>query len=178
MSTSDQSVGSAPAPTNNTEEGNPPSRLSALLSFTQGIIPLLVALFILWYFGTALKRMFGLTSPSVTEVEWGRNVFLYGGLEALAFAAAGFLFGREVNRQRAETAERRADSAQRSADAARNSAAISAANGRALAEGVRALDDAGGGALSPARENMPLAAARATEFNALRRMADSLFPAG
>jgi len=130
MSTPEQKALAAPVPTDSDEVGSPPGTLSAILSFTQGVIPLIIAIVALWYFGTVLKRMFGLTGPTVTETEWGRNVYLYGGLEALAFAAAGFLFGREVNRQRAERAERHADSAQRDANSARNAAATSRANGR------------------------------------------------
>lgn len=36
---------------------------------------------------------------------WSRLIYLFSGVEALVFAAAGFLFGKEVNRRRAEQAE-------------------------------------------------------------------------
>lgn len=52
------------------------------------------------------------------ETRWARSIYLYAGVEAVAFAAAGFFFGTEVNRQRAEMAERRADEAIRAAAAA------------------------------------------------------------
>ncbi len=175
MPTPEQNAASAPAPNDGAEGGGPPSTLSAVLSFTQGLLPLIIAVAVLWYFGTVLKRMFGLTGPNVTEIEWGRNVYLYGGLEALAFAAAGFLFGREVHRQRAERAERHADSAQRDANSARNAAATSAANGRALAEGVRAIAEAP--AEDPARLEVAVPALGPANLRALRRMADTLFPA-
>lgn len=175
MSKLDQNINDAPALQGAVADDDPPSTLSSILSFAQGIIPLIIAIFILWYFGTALKRMFTLTTPNITEVEWGRNVYLYGALEALAFAAAGFLFGREVNRQRAEQAEKNADSAQRKANAANAAAATNAANGRALAEGVRAFAD------TPAEEALGVQAAspamKPTGLRALRRMADSMFPA-
>jgi hypothetical protein len=174
MSMSRQIDTASPTPTDGDDESRPQSTLSTVLSFTQGIIPLLVAIIILWYFGTALKRMFGLTGPAVTETEWGRNVYLYGGLEALAFAAAGFLFGREVNRQRAERAERHADSAQRDANSARNVAATNAANGRALAEGVRAF--AGVPTEEPTRLDAATPARGQADLQALRRMADTMFP--
>jgi hypothetical protein len=154
--------------------------LSSILSFTQGLIPLVVAIF-LWYFGSTLKKMFGLTSPNINEIEWGRNVYLYSGLEALAYAAAGFLFGREVNRQRAERAEENADKAQKDASAANKdasaahrAAADSAAGGKALAEGVRALDEAqSAGAADFAADRL---APRQPDVRALRRIADSFFP--
>jgi len=41
----------------------------------------------------------------ITDAQWNRYVYLVNGVEAIVFAAAGFLFGREVNRQRAENAE-------------------------------------------------------------------------
>lgn len=37
------------------------------------------------------------------EVTWTRAVFLLQGVEAVAFAAAGWLFGQEVGRQEAKT---------------------------------------------------------------------------
>jgi hypothetical protein len=49
------------------------------------------------------------------ELEWNRSAYLFAGVEAIAYAAAGFLFGREVHRQRAEQAEQRANAEQRRA---------------------------------------------------------------
>ena len=45
----------------------------------------------------------------VIQEHWDKALFLYKGIEAIALAAAGFLFGREVHRERAEKAEERAD---------------------------------------------------------------------
>ncbi|MCA1577733.1 MAG: hypothetical protein LC794_10280 [Acidobacteria bacterium] len=148
--------------------------LAAVLSFTQGLVPLLVAMIVLWYFGTVLKRMFGLTSPNIAEVEWGRNAYLYAGVEALAYAAAGFLFGREVNRQRAERAEENASRAQREATSAQRVAAQSVANGQALAEGVRELERAQVGARGAA-PGTPSAPSQ-SEVRMVRGIADRLFP--
>jgi hypothetical protein len=59
------------------------------------------------------------TKASVNnEVEWNRLVYLFGGVEAIAFAAAGFLFGREVHRRQAEKAEQQAAKAEKQADKA------------------------------------------------------------
>jgi len=69
-----------------------------------------------------LARQIGLPQP-----QWDRLVFLLNGVEAIAFAAAGYLFGKEVNRQRAEKAEERADAAEGDAT-----------SGRALATVVKA----------------------------------------
>jgi hypothetical protein len=74
------------------------------------------------------------------ETEWNRMLVILSSLEAVAFAAAGALFGTAVQRQRVkdaqsatEQAEGRADMAQRRADA--NSE--DAADGRALATAVK-----------------------------------------
>jgi hypothetical protein len=42
---------------------------------------------------------------SLNDTEWNRAIYLFGSVEAVAFAAAGYLFGKEVHRQRAENAE-------------------------------------------------------------------------
>lgn len=149
--------------------------LTTVLSFTQGLVPLLIAIVVLWYFATVLKQMFGLTNPAtVGEVQWGRNAYLYAGVEALAYAAAGFLFGREVNRQRAEKAEENASRSQREANSAHRVAAQSVANGRALAESVREFERAQGERRAATKEagHTP----EQTEVRMLRGMADRFFP--
>jgi hypothetical protein len=45
------------------------------------------------------------------QTEWERWVYVFGAVQAIAFAAIGWVFGREVNRERAEKAEQRADEA-------------------------------------------------------------------
>jgi hypothetical protein len=163
-----------PTPPVNPPEGGVKTSLATILSFTQGAVPLVVAIIILVYFGTVIKQMFGLTGPSVGEIQWGRNAYLYGGVEALAYAAAGFLFGREVNRQRAEKAEQTADRALQETGVAQRVAAHSVANGRALAEGVRALEN-----VQSERRVASLDAASGserTEIRMLRGMADRFFP--
>jgi hypothetical protein len=50
-------------------------------------------------------------ADTTNQTEWQRWVYVFGAAEAIAFAALGWVFGREVNRQRAETAERDAESA-------------------------------------------------------------------
>jgi hypothetical protein len=42
-----------------------------------------------------------------TEVLWSRSTFIFGSVEAIAFAAAGYFFGKEVHRERADKAEAR-----------------------------------------------------------------------
>jgi hypothetical protein len=47
------------------------------------------------------------------ETKWGRFIFMFQGFEVMVFAAIGWVFGREVNRVRADKAEDRADNAQK-----------------------------------------------------------------
>jgi hypothetical protein len=56
------------------------------------------------------------------DLQWTRVTFVFSSVEAIAFAAAGALFGVTVQRERVKTAEERAETN-----------ATDAANGRALA---------------------------------------------
>jgi hypothetical protein len=149
-------------------------RLPSILSFTQGLVPLLVAIIVLWWFGTVLKEMLARANSEVTAEAWSRYTYLYSGLEALAYAAAGFLFGREVNRQRADRAEESAANSQEIAFEAQSTAAVSVANGEALAAGVRALDDVT--AMRPEADGAEAAPGSIVQVSMLRRMADNMFP--
>jgi hypothetical protein len=70
------------------------------------------------------------------ETEWTRLAWIFASVEAIAFGAAGALFGSSIQRERAEKAE----------ETARENAQ-DAANGRALAEAIKAEApaEAGGG---------------------------------
>ena len=66
-----------------------------------------VAIITLLLFGFLVTYMLRLIGA--TDTEWTRSVYIFDAVKTIAVAAAGFLFGREVNRQRAEAAEKRAD---------------------------------------------------------------------
>jgi hypothetical protein len=68
------------------------------------------------------------------ETEWTRLAWVFTSVEAIAFGAAGALFGSSIQRERAENAE----------EAARVNAQ-DAANGRALAEAIKAEAPAAAG---------------------------------
>jgi cytochrome bd-type quinol oxidase subunit 1 len=57
-------------------------------------------------------------ADTTNATEWQRWVYVFGAAEAVAFTAVGWLFGREVNRKRAETAEARANDAEQQKDTA------------------------------------------------------------
>jgi hypothetical protein len=74
-----------------------------------------------------------LNADTGNAVEWERWVYVFGAIQAPAFTAIGWLFGREVNRERADAAERRAGEA----DAERAEAEV---NGAKLAGMVVAAE--------------------------------------
>lgn len=51
-------------------------------------------------------------AQSEDEKIWTRFIYLFSGVEAIVFSAVGFIFGREVNRTRAEKSENEAKDAQ------------------------------------------------------------------
>lgn len=71
------------------------------------------------------------------ELVWQRQVYLFGGVEAIVFTAVGWIFGREVNRQQVDKAENRADESDQRADAAIDQA--STANEKAADLAARGL---------------------------------------
>ncbi|MFT7022422.1 MAG: hypothetical protein ACJA07_001506 [Rhodococcus sp. (in: high G+C Gram-positive bacteria)] len=84
-----------------------------------GVAIALVVVFLalsVWLFTAA-------NDEGTTEIVWSRYAYIVGGLEAIVFAAVGWLFGREVNRGTAEVAKKQADAATQAADAAKGKAA-------------------------------------------------------
>jgi len=89
-------------------------------------VALIAALVALAAFAAFTAYMIG-QADGENEVTWTRLAWLFSSVEAIAFGAAGALFGVSVQRERAENAE---------ADARLN--ADEAARGRALAAAVKA----------------------------------------
>jgi hypothetical protein len=76
------------------------------------------------------------------EVTWTRLAWLFTSVEAIAFAAAGALFGAKIHRERAEKAE--SEARQYAGDAARGRALAAAIKADEIAEGAtRGLGEAG-----------------------------------
>jgi hypothetical protein len=69
------------------------------------LIVLVVFIVILW----------GKADDPDNETAWARWTFLLAGIEAIAFAGAGFMFGREVNRATAEQVTQAQQAAQENA---------------------------------------------------------------
>lgn len=59
------------------------------------------------------------SSASDAAEMWARKLTIIGGIEALAFAAAGWLFGKEVNREAVDALRKEAGEVRAAAEAAR-----------------------------------------------------------
>jgi hypothetical protein len=143
----------------------------------------IVAILVLMAFSYFVIHMMG--RITLEETQWTRAVYLFTGVESIAFAAAGFFFGSEVRRQQAESAEGRADDAQDEADAANeranaaeNRATDAEAKGKALAAAIKAeaagqRTKVGPVAVLQAGEALKLTQA---DFEKLEALAGELFP--
>ena len=80
-----------------------------------------------------------LASPgqmAASELQWARLQYLFGAVQAVAFAGAGWLWGREVHREQARNAEARLDKAQQGETAAVRAAGEAQGHLTTLAEAV------------------------------------------
>jgi uncharacterized membrane protein len=88
---------------------------------------------------------FMLSNLDFSETEWARAAFLFAGVEAVAFAAAGYFFGAQVQRGKVEEARTEARSAEQVKEAAETTARSERRASKVLAEGVVATATRGGG---------------------------------
>jgi hypothetical protein len=78
-------------------------------------------------------------ADTTNQTEWERWVYVFGAAEAIGFTAIGWIFGKEVNRQRAEEAEKTAKAAdgKAAAEQSKGSALAGLVAGAAGAPGER-----------------------------------------
>lgn len=140
--------------------------------------PYLVGFAVLIGYMIFLNRMIGgVRSP---QPEWDRYLYLFSSVEALAFAAAGFFFGREVNRGRAQAAESRATAEAKRASQAEKKEADANARGQVLADSLHQLADGAG--TEPVARGFgpegfaPPPAVPAEQLRGLATLADRWFP--
>jgi len=128
------------------------------------VVAIVSGVIMIFYFGF-LGYMFTVTDAQ--EPQWTRYVYLLTGVEAIAFAAAGFLFGKEVHREQAQNAEKRAAQTEEGA-----------ANGRALSEVIQALTEGHRGKSESYRSlaSDKMHAATQTDLDELAKTAKRLFP--
>ncbi len=80
-----------------------PDKSNANTKSWTGYVPYIVAIMVLIAYGFFISFLIG--KVGAKDPDWSRLIYLFSGVEAIVFTAAGFLFGREVNRRRAENAE-------------------------------------------------------------------------
>lgn len=102
---------------------------------------------------------------NLQETQWTRAIFLFGGVEAVAFAAAGYFFGTQVQRGRVEAAQSEAGAATQVADAANETTKAERRASTVLATGVvEQFGRADGGLM---RDESPAAATLVAQARAL-----------
>jgi hypothetical protein len=141
---------------------------SSNIPYIMGVVALIV-------YVTFVSVLLGKVSgEAVNEAMWMRMLHLFTGVETIAFAAAGFFFGREVNRARAESAEKQAaQESHRAADAMAEAAKAETA-GKTLARKIRILADAE--RPQEAKPGLEQARGGASSLQLLAREAEQLFP--
>jgi hypothetical protein len=161
------SVGTTPPTGAPSEPPAPPAAPAVVLGrLEKAIAVVLIALFVVFIVVLIFLR----ASP-----HWDRLIFLFGGLEALVFAAAGALFGTGVQRAQTVQAQQVADQERQRADA--NEA--DAVHGQAIAAMVRAkTDNPGAGAEPEGRGARPAPGAGSSDGSLadLRQVVDDWFP--
>jgi len=144
--------------------------------------PYVVGFAVLLTYGFFLNKLLKMV-PGTSELDWARYTYLFTGVEALAFGAAGFFFGREVNRGRAQEAETRANVQANRAAKAEKKEADANAKGQVLADTLKQIADGAGSepAAGVARgfglEGFtPPPAVPAEQLRGLATLADRWFP--
>lgn len=85
-------------------------------------------------FGAFIWYLMG--NLGLSETEWARAMVLFGGVEAVAFAAAGYFFGTQVQRGNVQEAKAEAEAASKVARRADEVAEAERTTSTMLAEGI------------------------------------------
>lgn len=83
----------------------------SLLEYLKYLLPFVIAILMVVgyiYFVYFLMEQ----SKNAENDHWERMILIFKSIEAIVFAASGFLFGQQINRKRAEKAEEREQRAQ------------------------------------------------------------------
>ena len=120
----------------------------------------------------AALMVFLLANVGVSQASWERYVYLLSGVEAVVFAAVGWLFGKEVHREQAQNAEANAERAGAGHLSAAGEAAAERANGLALARAVIAHTEPA----AEAGSHATVERASSSAADPLVRMANDAYP--
>jgi uncharacterized integral membrane protein len=94
--------------------------------------------------------IFALSELDAREPRWTRLAWLFSAVEAIAFAAAGALFGSSVHRARAERAEAEARTTRKDAERGRALASVIKADDPQTDAGASRLESLGPAEAAPA----------------------------
>jgi hypothetical protein len=142
----------------------------------RNIAGLILASFALAVFFFSVLLLWGKADDANNETAWARWTFLLAGIEAVAFAGAGWIFGREVNRAAVAQSQKQANEAQAEAKAQRERAVEAVTSGRRLRDSIIAKAGiASGGRPQDALDGGPVDAA-SPDLQELVALAQRAFP--
>jgi hypothetical protein len=113
-----------PADATSDDKSSSPAKLTGAALWTA------IAAVLVWVGFSA----FLIIRAGTSDTEWSRIAWVFGSIQAIAFAAAGALFGTTVQQRNVNNAQRQAESAKKDANQQREDAA----KGRALATAIQA----------------------------------------
>lgn len=125
-----------------------------------------VAIVALGGFGVLVNHMIGITKTA-DENHWNRTIYIFSGVEAIAFGAAGFFFGSEVQRRSLEKAEEKVDKLQNDAN-----------NGRALAASITSWNLSETSQKLLSKGNLPetIIANQEAKMQQIKQLAEEIYP--
>jgi hypothetical protein len=165
----DPPIPAAGLPASLTSTPSTPATLSRVASIAAGLVLVFYGILSVWM----------LSIRGTTGTAWDHASFIYSGLEAIVFAAAGALFGTHVQRGSVADAKDRASKAESDRADAEDEKALAmqgASNGAALAEAVRATRGASDDQSQVTRSQPQVTANE--PLSQLVAIADKLFPPG
>jgi hypothetical protein len=92
------------------------------------------------------------TRVPTADASWAQYAVLLGVFEALGYGGAGYLWGKEVHREQAESAEERAQASEEEASQAKTKAAEEAERGKGLGRAILAMQRTSGAGAVPQSE--------------------------
>jgi hypothetical protein len=161
--------GHAAAPGKEGGGGAVTDALRSRVAVAVAVIALLALAAMIW-------ALWGKADDSNNETAWARWTFLLAGVEAIAFAGAGFLFGREVNRAAVQTAQSQAAEANESARQQAERAGGAEAAGRTVRNAIEAKTRAVTGGAKTDLLGGEAATGVSAELRELSELARATFP--
>lgn len=140
--------------TDETSHDSPPTTTTPTkLDAARDMVAVAVGVAILVAFGVFIVYM--LRNLGIPDNEWTRAMFLFGGVEAVAFSAAGYFFGTQVQRGRVQEAKSEAEAATKVAQRADEAVESERTSTAMLVEGILNAAPTGVGGLASDSDMAP-----------------------